>query len=73
MAVALTDDQVRQTGLAALESKLGAVDALRFLALLRQKPFDYQSWREKTFEGMSVGELFQRFEQASGGSAQAAG
>ena len=34
MAGALTDEQVRQTGLAALEGKLGAVDALRFLALL---------------------------------------
>jgi hypothetical protein len=65
MAQVLTDEQVRQTGLAALEGKLGPVDALRFVALLRREPFDYQTWREKLFAGLSVGELFQRFEQAA--------
>jgi len=63
MAGALTDEQVRQTGLAALEGKLGPVDALRFLALLRREPFDYQTWRDKSFDGLSVDELFLRFEQ----------
>lgn len=65
MTQALTDEQVRQTGLAALEGKLGPVDALRFVALVRREPFDYQTWREKIFEGLSVGELYQRFDQAT--------
>ncbi len=62
MAGTMTDDQVRQNGLAALEGKLGPVDALRFLALVRREPFDYQAWREKTLGGMTVEELFRGME-----------
>jgi len=61
----MTDDQLRQTGLTALEGRLGPVDALRFLALVRREPFDYETWRKKTFDGLTVGELFERMERTS--------
>jgi hypothetical protein len=40
---------------------------LRFLALVRREPFNYETWREKTFAGLTVDELFQRMEQTSSG------
>jgi hypothetical protein len=61
----MTDDQLRQTGLEALEGRLGLVDALRFLALVRREPFDYETWREKTFAGLTADELFRRMERTS--------
>jgi hypothetical protein len=67
MAGAMSDDQLRETGLAALEGRLGPVDTLRFLALVRREPFNYETWREKTFAGLTVDELFQRMEQTSSG------
>ena len=63
MAELRSDDQLRQTALAVLEEELGPVDALRFLALVRREPFDYQAWREQALEGMSVDELFRRLTQ----------
>jgi hypothetical protein len=63
MAEPLTNDELCQTALAALEEELGPVDALRFVALVRREPFDYQAWREKSLAGMSIDELFQRLQQ----------
>ena len=63
MADLMTDDQLRQTALGVLQDELGAVEALRFLALVRREPFNYQAWREKTLAGLTVDELFQRMQQ----------
>ena len=60
----LTDDELRRTGLAVLESQLGPVETLRFLALVRREPFDYETWRDKHFAGLSVEELFRRMQAA---------
>lgn len=60
MAETLTDDVLRAKGMAALEANLGPVEALRFLALLSREPFDYQSWRDKNFQGMSLAEILTR-------------
>jgi hypothetical protein len=46
-----------------LQQQLGPVDALRFLALLRRQPFDYPSWREKAFAGMTVQDLLDQMQQ----------
>lgn len=62
MPAVMSDSELRQTALAVLEEKLGPVEALRFLALVRREPFDYQKWREQNFAEMSVAELFRRFE-----------
>jgi len=63
MAELRTDDEIRRTALAILGKELGPVDAVRFLALVRREPFDYQSWREKSLGGLSVDQLFQRMQQ----------
>lgn len=60
MAEALADDVLRAKGLGILEANLGPVEALRFLALLSREPFDYQSWRGKHFQDMSLGEILAR-------------
>lgn len=65
MAEALADDALRAKGLAALEASLGPVETLRFLALLSHPPFDYQSWRDKHFEGMSLEEILNGARQTS--------
>ena len=59
----LTDDELRHKGLSVLEDELGPVEALRFLAIVRREPFDYQAWRETCFAGMSVEEVFRRLEE----------
>lgn len=60
MAELLADDALRAKGMAVLDANLGPVDALRFLALLSREPFDYQSWRDKHFQGMSLTEILTR-------------
>ena len=60
----LTDEELRHTALTLLEEQLGPVEALRFLALVRREPFDYQAWREKSFAGLSVEQLFRQMQEA---------
>jgi hypothetical protein len=57
MSNLLADDVLCAKGLAVLEDQLGPVQALRFLALISCQPFDYQSWRQQHFEGMSLDEI----------------
>jgi hypothetical protein len=64
MAELMTVDVLRQTGLAALEAELGPVEALRFLALVRREPFDYEAWRAKAFDNLTVDDLMHRLEEA---------
>lgn len=53
-----TDTIVKQEGINALISKLGYVDAERFIVLINSEPFDYTKWREESLnEGLSVREL----------------
>lgn len=65
MAEALTDDVLRAKGMGVLEANLGPVEALRFLALLSHEPFDYQNWRDKHFQGMSLAEILNRATETS--------
>jgi hypothetical protein len=60
VAEALADDALRAKGVAVLEADLGPVETLRFLALLSREPFDYQSWRDKHFQGMTLVEILTR-------------
>ncbi len=56
-----TDTIVKQEGMNALISKLGYVDAERFIVLLSREPFDYTKWRDQHLgEGLSVRELSQK-------------
>lgn len=62
----LNEADLRDKALAALEERLGPVDALRFLALVRREPFDYETWRAKAFASQSVAELFEQMEAVEG-------
>lgn len=56
-----TDAVIRQEGINALISKLGYVDAERFIALITHEAFDYTKWREEALEeGLSVRQLSQK-------------
>lgn len=53
-----TDTIVKQEGINALISKLGYVDAERFIVLITSEPFDYTKCHEESLdEGLSVREL----------------
>ena len=56
-----TDTIVKQEGMYALISKLGYVDAERFIVLITKEPFDYTKWREKYLdERLGIRELSQK-------------
>lgn len=56
-----TDAIIKQEGMNALISKLGYVDAERFIVLINKEPFDYTKWREDYLdEGLTVRQLSQR-------------
>lgn len=53
-----TDTIIKQEGMSALISKLGYVDAERFIVLISREPFDYTRWREQYLdEGLNIREL----------------
>jgi len=65
MIEALADDALRAKGMVVLDENLGPVETLRFLALLSREPFDYQSWRDKRFQGMSLAEILTKARETS--------
>lgn len=52
-----TDTMIREEGMRALLNTLGMVEAERFMMLIQKEPFDYTTWRENLFAGMSVDEI----------------
>lgn len=58
MAKLLTEQELRQQAVRALEEHLGPLEALRFLALVSREPFDYQEWRNRYFADSTVEEIF---------------
>ncbi len=66
MAVAKTDTIIKTEGMEALISRLGHVDAERFIVLLSKEPFDYTEWRKIGLEqDVDVATLSQRAEAFS--------
>ena len=56
-----TDTIIKQEGMSALISKLGYVDAERFIVLISREPFDYTRWREQYLdEGLNIRELSEK-------------
>ena len=53
----LTDNEVRQRGLATLVKDLGLAEAERFIALMNRSDFDYTEWRQSLWKDMSVEEI----------------
>ena len=58
MAKLLSEQELREQAVRALDDHLGPVEALRFLALVSREPFDYQEWRSRYFADMTVEDLF---------------
>jgi hypothetical protein len=58
MPDALTNEGLWEKGLSLLESQLGPVQTLEFMAMISRQPFDYQRWREEQFGGTSVDDIF---------------
>jgi len=52
------DERLYALGLAALEERLGAAEAMRFLGQVSQRGFDYVAWRDRAFAGESVANIF---------------
>jgi hypothetical protein len=48
---------LRNEGMQILISKLGRVEAERFISLIIREPFDYTEWQRNLFNDMSVKEL----------------
>jgi hypothetical protein len=59
MSKPLADQELLRQAVRALSAALGAVDALRFLALVSREPFDYQEWRREYFPRYNVDELLE--------------
>ena len=57
MPESLTNKGLWEKGLSLLESQLGPVQTLEFMAMVSRQPFDYQRWREEQFGGMDVNEI----------------
>ena len=62
MSNRLAEDELRHTALTLLEKELGPLETLRFLAMVRREPFDYQAWRDARFAGLTVEDLFRQMQ-----------
>jgi len=57
MSESLMNEGLWEKGLSLLESQLGPVQTLEFMAMVSRQPFDYQQWREEKFGKLSVDEI----------------
>jgi len=54
-----TDNIVRVEAMNALITALGAVDAERFISMVKRDTFDYTEWQQKLWDGLSIEEITQ--------------
>jgi hypothetical protein len=52
-----TETELRIKGIEVLTSKLGAVEAERFISIILKEPFDYTKWQKTLWKDISVKEL----------------
>jgi len=52
-----TDNIVRVEAMDALITALGALDAERFISMVKRDTFDYTEWQEKLWDGLSIEEI----------------
>jgi len=52
-----TDNVIRLEAMDALLSTLGAVDAERFISMIKRDTFDYTEWQRKLWDGKSIEEI----------------
>ena len=53
-------DDILIRGMKALTEKLGAIDAQRFISMIRRERFDYTKWRREYFDSTVPGEFQQK-------------
>lgn len=54
------DTEIKILGFEVLTQHLGLVDAERFVTLIQREKFDYTTWRQSLFAGMSGEEISRR-------------
>ena len=52
-----TDNIVRVDAMNALITALGALDAERFISMVKRDTFDYTEWQQKLWDGLSIEEI----------------
>ena len=52
-----TDNIVRVEAMDALITALGAVDAERFICMVKRDTFDYTVWQQKLWDGLGIEEI----------------
>jgi len=52
-----TDNIVRVEAMSVLINALGAVDAERFISMVKRDTFDYTEWQQKLWDGLSIEEI----------------
>ena len=57
MTESLANENFWEKGLSLLESQLGPVQTLEFMAMVSRQPFDYLQWREEQSGKLSVDDI----------------
>ena len=52
-----TDNVLRLEAMDALIDTLGAVDAERFITMVKRDTFDYAEWQQQLWDGKSIEEI----------------
>jgi hypothetical protein len=63
-ATTMTDQEVRLSGIEALNKALGVSGALRFLTMVHREPTDYVDVSRRIYEGQTLDEVFERAKAA---------
>ena len=53
-----TDNALRYEAMELLMQKFGAVDAERFISMLKRDTFDYTEWRRDQWNDMAIEEIY---------------
>lgn len=56
-STAMTNKEIKITGLQALTDALGLVEAERFVALTQKEKYDYTKWRDSLFEDLTIEDI----------------
>ena len=59
-----TDSEIINTGFESIFSKLGMVDAERFIMLIKRDKFDYTDWQKDLWPDETVESLSKKAQQA---------
>jgi hypothetical protein len=59
-----TDSEINNTGFESIFSKLGMVDAERFIMLIKRDKFDYTDWQKNLWPDETVESLSEKAQRA---------